>query len=331
MKRISLLSIVFGLLVPSFVLAQVPSTISYQGKLDSAGVPIKSPKNLTFAIYSASTGGTALWTETQTSVPFTSGMFSVKLGSVTAFPATLFTSAGERWLGVTLAGSSEMTPRYQFTSSPFALRALQADGVADNSVTSAKIVDAAVGTADLADNSVTNAKIAAGAVTAAKVADEPGVAQNRASDPNFLISIPSAGTAMLSATLTAPAAGYAFVTARWTYFVNHAYGSMDNLIAKLSTTSGDVVTPSIAVTLVRVPAAWPTDYYYCVPATLTYIFSVGAGATTFYLNMLESTSTGNDYILAPVLSVAYFPTAYTTVSVPSPAPGTSGPDVILNK
>ncbi len=156
MKRFGLLSIVFGLLIPSILLAQVPSTISYQGKLDSAGVPIKSPKNLTFAIYSAATGGTAIWTETQSGVPFTNGMFSVKLGSVAAIPVTLFNTAGERWLGVTIAGSTEMTPRFQFTSSPFALRALDADDVADNAVTTTKIADNAVTVAKIASNVVSS-------------------------------------------------------------------------------------------------------------------------------------------------------------------------------
>ena len=171
MKRFGLMLIVFGLLAPSFVLAQVPTTISYQGRLDSAGVPIKSPKNLTFAIYSAATGGTAIWTEAQSSVAFTNGMFSVKLGSVTPFPATLFTSAGERWLGVALTGGAEMTPRFQFTSSPFAFRSQQADNIADDAVTSAKVVDGAIATADLADNSVTGIKMVDGTIGTADLAD----------------------------------------------------------------------------------------------------------------------------------------------------------------
>jgi len=159
MKSFRVLCIVLSLCLPWLANAQVPSTMSYQGRMDSVGVPIKSPKNLTFAIYSAATGGTALWTEAQTNVPFNSGVFSVQLGSTTPGLPALFAGTGGRWLGVTIAGGSEMTPRFQFTSSPFAMRALQADSVADSAVTAAKI----------ADSSVTSPKIAAGAVTSDKI------------------------------------------------------------------------------------------------------------------------------------------------------------------
>jgi len=334
MKRSRFSYIVLGLLFPWLANAQVPTTISYQGRMDSAGVPIKSPKNLSFGIYSAATGGTALWTESQSSVPFTSGVFSVRLGSVTPFPATLFTSAGERWLGVTLSGASEMTPRFLFTTSPYALRALRVDSIADNAITGAKIADGAVGTSDVADNAITSAKIldgtiatadmadnavtaaklAASAVTSAKIADEPGVAQAKG-DPNTLQALTSSGQAMISVTLNAPAAGYALVMGSFKAFISHVVGAMDNVIAKLSTTSGDVTTPSSPTAVVRVPSSWPTGGdYFVAPACVMYIFPVSAGSTTFYLNIVETSSTGNDAITTPNISVVYLPTAYGAVA-----------------
>jgi hypothetical protein len=170
MKSLAVFIALVALLLPPIALAQAPSTITYQGRIDSAGFATKTPKNLTFAVYNVSIGGAALWTETHANVGFTNGLFTVQLGTITPFPATLFTDTGERWLGVTVAGASEMVPRALFRSSPYALRAATADNVADNAVTAAKIVDGSVGAAEIADNAVTTAKIAANTIVSADLA-----------------------------------------------------------------------------------------------------------------------------------------------------------------
>src|SRR5512137_25435 len=61
----------------------VPQLINYQGKLtDASGNPIANGSYaLTFQIWDASSGGTRLWEETQSSVAVTSGLFSVLLGA----------------------------------------------------------------------------------------------------------------------------------------------------------------------------------------------------------------------------------------------------------
>src|SRR5512136_3098407 len=62
-----------------------PLYFNYQGLLlDSAGSPVADGDyELTFSIYDVATGGTALWSETQT-VTVTSGLFNVQLGLTTA-------------------------------------------------------------------------------------------------------------------------------------------------------------------------------------------------------------------------------------------------------
>lgn len=347
MKRIGLLSIVFGLLVPSFLLAQVPATISYQGRLDSAGVPIKSPKNLTFAIYAAATGGTALWSEAQANVVFTNGMFSVNLGSVTPFPATLFTSAGERWLGVTLAGATEMTPRFQFTSSPFAMRALNADVIGDNAVTSAKIADGAVATVDLADNAVTTAKIAAGAiatldladnsvtsakiadgsigaadlaansvtatqlaagsVTAAKILDEPGIDMVESSSLTA-ITTDGANCTVASLSVTAPAAGYVVLTASGSIALNRSSDAQDLVRVKVSDTKNDV-TEAVGVQILRLQAGAGAGNFQ-FPYGVTRVMTVVPGTNWFYLNIWYQVQAGVAYTDAYTFVAQYFPTRY---------------------
>ncbi len=59
----------------------------------------------------------------------------------------------------------------QLLSVPYALYAKTTGSIPDNSVTSTKITDGSVGTADLAPNSVTSPKIADGTITTADIAD----------------------------------------------------------------------------------------------------------------------------------------------------------------
>ena len=106
-------------------LAGPPNTLSYQGYLTAAGTPINSPVNLTFKLYTAATGGTAFWTETQSSVPVNKGLYSVILGNSASLSGVAFDAA--YWLGVTVNTDPEMTPRQALTSAPYAFRAKVAD------------------------------------------------------------------------------------------------------------------------------------------------------------------------------------------------------------
>src|SRR3989344_2144031 len=62
-------------------------TINFQGKLvNTNGTNVANGNySIVFKIYDVSSGGTALWTETQSSVSVTDGVFQVELGSSTAF------------------------------------------------------------------------------------------------------------------------------------------------------------------------------------------------------------------------------------------------------
>ena len=108
----------------------VPQVINYQGKLtDSEGELVSGVVSIQFSMYNAATGGTSLWTETQ-SCTLTSGLFNVLLGSVNPIPASVF-DGGDRWLGITVGTDSEMTPRQKVASVGYACLAEKADD-ADN-------------------------------------------------------------------------------------------------------------------------------------------------------------------------------------------------------
>ena len=97
--------------------AEVPSTLSYQGVLaDASGVAVADgPYSITFKLYNVVAGGTELWSEVQV-VQVSKGIFSAVLGSVQ--PLTLPFDI-PYWLGLSVAGGAELTPRTELTSSAY--------------------------------------------------------------------------------------------------------------------------------------------------------------------------------------------------------------------
>lgn len=141
--------------------ATVPQSLTQQGRLlDDAGMPVKNPVTFTFSLYTAASGGTAIWFE-QIPVTPDDGYFSARLGETKQFDATIFDgSRAVLFLGIKVGNDAEMTPRQQITSVPFAL-------LAGRSLTAALADEAThAANADLAKNA-TNAANAANATLAA--------------------------------------------------------------------------------------------------------------------------------------------------------------------
>jgi len=119
MERVFFTAFSCLLLLGQAALAQIPGTISYQGLLtDTSGMVVPDGSySLTSKIYTVPTGGSALWTETQ---PVTSerGIFNAILGSVN--PLSLPFDQ-KYWLGISIDGGAELTPRIELTSSPYSL------------------------------------------------------------------------------------------------------------------------------------------------------------------------------------------------------------------
>ncbi|MCC5808385.1 MAG: tail fiber domain-containing protein [Opitutales bacterium] len=129
-----------------------PELLSYQGYLvdangaplgvDGTGNPLPSNYDVTFSIFSASSGGDLLWREQQT-ITVDAGYFSVLLGEGTQVGSDprpplseVFTGIGadERFIGVAVrfeAGGefSDILPRLRLLTSPYAFLATQARSV----------------------------------------------------------------------------------------------------------------------------------------------------------------------------------------------------------
>ena len=190
------------LLGASLAMAQtttVPTLMSYQGRVtDTAGVLIGNTtpvnRNVTFRLYTASTGGNAIWAEVQTAT-ISAGEFSVLVGNGTGLSGFAGPSApaiqpyktlsdiintattSSLYLGLTVDdGNSstvdaEVSPRQQIVSAAFSMRSRVAETVANASVTSSMISDGAVTTNTILTGAVNNAKIADLSVNTAKLAD----------------------------------------------------------------------------------------------------------------------------------------------------------------
>lgn len=102
--------------------ADVPEYLNYQGYLtDDQGAPVADGDYaIYFRIYDSAEDGTILWSSDRMSVTVEDGLFAVPLGP---FWYGLFADGGERWLGITVGGDTEISPRTRFMAVPYAVYA----------------------------------------------------------------------------------------------------------------------------------------------------------------------------------------------------------------
>ena len=145
---VSVISISTGLYSASIANAAFNAQINYQGKLtDASNVAVADGDyDMVFRLYTVSSGGSAIWTESQTSandVTVTSGLFSVMLGSISSLSAIDFNQT--LYLGVTIESDSEMSPRKVLGAVPAAFEADKLDNIDSTSFLRSDADDTASG------------------------------------------------------------------------------------------------------------------------------------------------------------------------------------------
>jgi hypothetical protein len=241
-RRVAMATLVVGALWTRWGQASpsVPLFLTEQGRLtDATGTPVTTSTKLTFNIYLLATAGVTKWTEVQTLTP-DAGYFSAELGSVTAFPAGLF-SGVELYLGVTVGTDPEMKPRQKITSVPYAL-------VSNNAI------------GDITPNSVTTT----GSITTTGTATIGGVlAANGGVSVGGTSIIDTSGNWVGPPPVASPIVGYA--STDFSYYVPSPYGQVNINVGSF--------TPTFNGTCVLTTTFSPRDPYPGVPGTSDYAYA----------------------------------------------------------
>jgi len=107
--------------VCNILLTETPNIINYQGRLRENGQPVSGNKQMWFNIYDVPTGGTKIWSIDNVTVAVSTGVFNYKLQPTGIDWAKSNTTY---YLAVAIDNiSSELIPREQFTSVPYAFEA----------------------------------------------------------------------------------------------------------------------------------------------------------------------------------------------------------------
>lgn len=161
---VNILLVMFFVLVTGSmgIAGVVPNTLNYQGILtDNTGQPVNGTKDIAISLYDAPTGGTVLWTESQTGILVKNGQLSVVLGNAQTNPLDPTKLTGETYVGIKVGADPEMVPRQKFTSVAYALKS--GDGVPKGAIimwsgtqvpTGWALCDGTNGTPDLRDRFV---------------------------------------------------------------------------------------------------------------------------------------------------------------------------------
>lgn len=140
-KKFALILFVLLMILSSFWLNDqakaatgINQQINFQGKVvNTDGTNVADGDyDFEFKLYTVDTAGTAIWTETRTTVnqvTVTDGIFRVSLGSVTALPGSVDFNTDNIYLGINFNSDGEMTPRVRFSAVPYAFNALKVAGL----------------------------------------------------------------------------------------------------------------------------------------------------------------------------------------------------------
>ncbi|MGI8419564.1 MAG: beta strand repeat-containing protein [Candidatus Levyibacteriota bacterium] len=142
-KKVCLIFLVFTVfsgsylvVSPAFAATGINKQINFQGKLvDNNGLNVAdSTYTVVFTLYDASSGGTNLWTESD-SVTTTAGIFQVALGAVNTNLGNANFNSDSIYLGIKVGSDAEMTPRVQFAAVPYAFNADKIHGLSVSDTT----------------------------------------------------------------------------------------------------------------------------------------------------------------------------------------------------
>jgi len=313
-----------------------PHLMNFQGRLDdTAGVPVRdSSYAVTFRFFDLPSGGSALWTETQT-VTTTAGVFSVLLGGVDSIPPFVY-YRDSLYLEIQPGGSDPVVPRSQLTVVPYARRARDADllngataldleesaetdtkiasHTANASAHHTKTVDASeliIGTlaeGRLPQGAIDSTEIELESIAANRLADEPGVAHTYTN----LMTLSTTMTIIDSAVITVPKGGYILIMANGWFYRLHTTGGGD-CFGTVSLSGSRMSHEDYQSAKFTVLSAEPSGHH-AANFTVTRVLPVGPGQTKVFL-LGDISGTGTCQVQKIHITTLYFPTAYGNIDI----------------
>jgi hypothetical protein len=138
MKTYFMVCIGILVLLVQFSFAQVPENITHQGVIkDSNGELLSGDYNIAAKLYDQETSGTMLWQETHSNVTVTDGVFNIRLGEVNPL---ILDFDQQYWLGISIDGGTELSPRLPLSSVPYSMRAKVAESLEGDLTISQEII-----------------------------------------------------------------------------------------------------------------------------------------------------------------------------------------------
>lgn len=114
------------LMLPFFLFAEIPQTISWQGVLtDAEDNFLNGNYDITVKLYDAYTDGTELWSETHNDLEIDNGLTNIILGSITPFDLPF---NNQYWLEITV-GSNAPLNRIALNSTPYSFYSKKTNNV----------------------------------------------------------------------------------------------------------------------------------------------------------------------------------------------------------
>jgi hypothetical protein len=123
MKRLLVTVFVCALVLAAHAAADMPQLLSYQGVLtDASGQAVADGSySITFRLYTAPSGGSPVWEETSAAVQVAKGIFNATLGTTVGLAGLAFDEP--YYVGISVEGEAEFSPRQLLTAVPYSLNA----------------------------------------------------------------------------------------------------------------------------------------------------------------------------------------------------------------
>lgn len=106
--------------------AGTPLLLTHHGRLTYNDDPVNGGTDVTFRLYDGSSATSYQWEESM-QVICQDGYYTVHLGMSTPLDPALLIGVDALWLGITVSGADELTPRLRVTAVPYAMVASTAE------------------------------------------------------------------------------------------------------------------------------------------------------------------------------------------------------------